>query len=417
MTTCAHSELLILGAGPAGLGAALQAAPSGMSITVVDDNPQPGGQIWRAQASAQAQGAALLQHPGVRLHCGTRLVARTGARQVLLENAQGAWEQRYDKLILCSGARELLLPFPGWTLPGVSGAGGLQALIKGGMPVRGERIVVAGSGPLLLAVAQSARAAGAEVLRVAEQARGAALARFAAALWRWPDKLLQAARLGTAAYRTDSYVLQAQGGERLESVLLQEHGQAREWRCTRLACGFGLVPNTEIGQLLGCALDASGALAVDAGQRTSLAEHWAAGECTGIGGSERAWLQGRIAACGATGDAAQAQALQRQVRHWDHFVQALAQHFALRPELRTLADAATVVCRCEDVRWGQLADCESWIDAKLHTRCGMGACQGRVCGAALQHLRGWSAPPPSALLAPVRLASLGATRPTDAGTP
>ncbi|MEN1606837.1 FAD/NAD(P)-binding oxidoreductase, partial [Pseudomonas aeruginosa] len=134
---------------------------------------------------------------------------------------------------------ELLLPFPGWTLPGVTGAGGLQALAKGGLPLAGQRLVVAGSGPLLLASAASASQCGARLLRVAEQAPARTLAAFAVRLPRWPGKLWQAAGLFARSYRADSYVLAALGEERLEAVRLREGGRVREIACERLACGFG----------------------------------------------------------------------------------------------------------------------------------------------------------------------------------
>ena len=150
-------DLLIIGAGPAGMAAALAAAPSGLRIGVIDDNPLPGGQIWRdgvhahLPANARRHRAALAAAQNIQLFTATRVVAIAGPQQLLLEDGERAWRARYAKLFLCTGARELLLPFPGWTLPGVTGAGGLQALIKGGVPVAGERLVIAGSGPLLLA--------------------------------------------------------------------------------------------------------------------------------------------------------------------------------------------------------------------------------------------------------------------------
>jgi NADPH-dependent 2,4-dienoyl-CoA reductase/sulfur reductase-like enzyme len=158
----AHCDLLIIGAGPAGLAAAVAAAPSGARITVIDDNPAPGGQIWRDGPNvtlpepARKLREALARHTNITVVIGTRVVATLPNKQLLLEGPYRGWRQGYDKLILCTGARELLLPFPGWTLSGVTGAGGLQALIKGGMPMQGERIVIAGTGPLLLALAASA---------------------------------------------------------------------------------------------------------------------------------------------------------------------------------------------------------------------------------------------------------------------
>ena len=148
--TQTHCDLLIIGAGPAGLAAALAAAPSGASITLLDDNPAPGGQIWRAGPGVQLPAAALQQREAldrlhnVRVRNGTRVVALPQPGCVLLEEAQQSCTLHYQKLILCTGARELLLPFPGWTLPGVTGAGGLQALIKGGVPVRGMEVAVVG---------------------------------------------------------------------------------------------------------------------------------------------------------------------------------------------------------------------------------------------------------------------------------
>ena len=179
LETC---DVLVVGAGPAGMAAAVAAAASGASVVVIDDNPVPGGQIWRdgpgasLPPEARHWREALARHANIRVRSGTRVVAAPASHELLLEDAEGATRMQWKKLILCTGARELLLPFPGWTLPGVTGAGGLQALIKAGLPVEGERIVVAGSGPLLLAAAATAKAAGAQVLRIAEQAAFASVA-------------------------------------------------------------------------------------------------------------------------------------------------------------------------------------------------------------------------------------------------
>ncbi|MDP3652265.1 MAG: FAD/NAD(P)-binding oxidoreductase [Rhodoferax sp.] len=407
-----HCDVLIIGTGPAGLAAALAAAPSGARIVMVDDNPAPGGQIWRdgpgvqLPSAAVERRAALARHANVRILSGTRLVAVPQPQQVLLEDATRGWRLQYATCIVCTGARELLLPFPGWTLPGVTGAGGLQALIKGGMPVRGERIVVAGSGPLLLAVAATAQAAGATVLRVAEQASLGAVAGFAAALWRWPAKAVQGLGLLHPGYRTSSHVLSVAGQDRVESVRLRQGAHSVDLACDRVACGFGLIPNTHIGQALGCALSAQQAIAVDAWQATSLPGHYAAGECTGFGGSEKALVQGAIAGHAAVGQRAQAQALWPERQRWEAFATQLHRHFALQPQLKNLAAPDTLVCRCEDVTLGQLAGCQSWTEAKLHTRCGMGACQGRVCGAATQHLWGWAPPAPRMPITPTRIGTL-----------
>jgi NADPH-dependent 2,4-dienoyl-CoA reductase/sulfur reductase-like enzyme len=321
---------------------------------------------------------------------------------------------QWQKLILCTGARELLLPFPGWTLPGVTGAGGLQALIKAGLPVEGERIVIAGSGPLLLAVAATAKAAGAQVLRIAEQASFASVAAFGARLVRWPGKAVQALTLADARYRTASRVVSAQGTAQVESVRLRQGSREVEMACDRIACGFGLTPNTQLGQLLGCALAGPG-LAVDALQATSVAGIYAAGECTGFGGSERALVQGTIAGHAAVGEAAKARAHDRERVRWAVFAAQLHRRFALADDLKALSRPDTLVCRCEDVPFAALSSCTGWTDAKLHRRCGMGACQGRVCGDAAQFLFGWTPPAPRPPLMPVRIETLaGLAAPGDA---
>ena len=411
-----HCDLLIVGAGPAGMAAAVAAAPSGASIVVIDDNPAPGGQIWRDGPGAALPPAArqwreaMARHANIRVCSGTRIVAAPSPRTLLLEDAERGWCVQWARLILCTGARELLLPFPGWTLPGVTGAGGLQALIKAGMPVEDERIVIAGSGPLLLAAAATARAAGAKVVRIAEQASFAAVAGFAASLVRWPGKAAQAVTLADPRYRTASRVVSAQGNGQLASVRLRQGGRELDVACERLACGFGLTPNTQLGQMLGCALTTSGAgtqaIAVDARQATSIPGIYAAGECTGFGGSERALAQGTIAGHAAVGNAHAAQQHEGERARWNAFAARLHRSFALAPDLRTLPQPDTLVCRCEDVPLSALSACSGWTDAKLHRRCGMGACQGRVCGDAAQFLFGWTPPAPRPPLSPVRIATL-----------
>lgn len=406
-----HVDLLIIGAGPAGMAAALAAAPRGLNIAVLDDNPLPGGQIWRdgpqAHVPQQARDmrAQLQQLDNVRVHSGCKVIALAGPKRLLLEDAERGWVLSYDTLILCTGARERLLPFPGWTLPGVTGAGGLQALIKGGLPVANERIVIAGSGPLLLASSATAQKHGARVVRIAEQAPLAAVAGFAAGLWRWPNKAIQAITLGSAVYRTSAHVLAALGRDRLEAVRVKVGDKVEELACERLACGFGLVPNVEIASALGCAVR-NQAVVVDDWQASSVADHYAAGECTGFGGSELALVEGRIAGLAAIGARDEARKLWAERRRWQGFADRLNTAFSLDPALRTLAQPDTVVCRCEDVRHADLVEHCNWSHAKLATRCGMGACQGRVCSTAAQTLFGWDPPQLRPPFSPARISTL-----------
>ncbi|WP_434576989.1 NAD(P)/FAD-dependent oxidoreductase [Pseudomonas sp. Z5-35] len=405
------TDILIVGAGPAGMAAALAAASSGARILLLDDNPIPGGQIWRdgPQAHLPTEAQRLRDRlqgcSTIQCRTGTRVIASAAEKTLLVEDAERGWLISYDRLILCTGARELLLPFPGWTLPGVTGAGGLQALIKGGLPVRGERLVVAGSGPLLLASAATARHHGAQVLRIAEQASRSAVAGFAMQLPRWPGKFLQSFSLFDGHYRTATHVLEAFGTDKLEGVRLQQHGKTVELACDRLACGFGLIPNTQLGQALGCALEGQ-ALAVDAWQATTRPGLYAAGECTGFGGSELALVEGAIAGHAAVGDALAAERLWSRRTRWQGFARSLNTAFVLDLRLKQLVRDDTLVCRCEDVSFGELSSHGNWREAKLASRCGMGACQGRICGAALEHLLGWTPPLPRPPFSPARIETL-----------
>jgi NADPH-dependent 2,4-dienoyl-CoA reductase/sulfur reductase-like enzyme len=391
--------IVILGAGPAGMAAAEAASGHGQSVVLVDENAAPGGQIWRGggphwrDAGAARLWDLLRGRPHVRVMCSARVVACPSPHTLLLDCPDGPRVLPWQRLVICSGARELLLPFPGWTLPGVTGAGGLQALIKGGMPVAGKRVVVAGTGPLLLAVAETVRRSGGEVVAIAEHRNGAALARFGAALaLRHPAKLAQAARLFHALrgvpYLRAASVVAANGETRLASVTIEQSGGRREIDCDFLACGFGLVPALELAGLLGCSTT-EGRVAIDADGRTSVDGVWAAGESTGIGGVDKALAEGRIAGLSAAGMPA-TPGDRRALATSLAFAQLLAASFAPSPQLRTLCSPSTIVCRCEDVSAGEVAGYADWRSAKLQTRVGMGPCQGRVCGSACAFLYGWS---------------------------
>lgn len=404
-------DMVIVGAGPAGLSAAIAAAEKGQQILILDNNPAAGGQIWRGgpifpiPQVAQEMYQKIQLLPNVDQIYSAKIVASPFKGQLLVERPHDSLNVHYRQLILCTGARELLLPFPGWTLPGVTGAGGLQALIKAGTSVKNERIVIAGSGPLLLASADTAQKAGAKVLYVAEQASQSSVRQFAFRLWRWPAKIMQALSLPFRLYRANSYVIEAIGEERLERVRIQTATGIIEVECDRLACGYGLVPNTQLGQLLGCAIE-NNAISVDEKQQTSQAHIFAAGECTGFGGSELALIEGRIAGYAAIGQTEKVKRLLAQRRRYQAFANLLQSSFKLGPELKTLARPESIFCRCEDVSFEKVAERSHWIDAKLHTRCGMGACQGSTCAAAAAFLFDWTIPNSRPPLLPTRVDSL-----------
>jgi NADPH-dependent 2,4-dienoyl-CoA reductase/sulfur reductase-like enzyme len=414
-------DVLIIGAGPAGLSAAQAAASSGAQVLVLDDNPAAGGQIWRAGAHAHLPAEALALQRAVQAcaHVRTiqsaKVVGCLDSNTLLVETDSSALRVRWSKLILCTGARERLLPFPGWTLPGVTGAGGLQALIKGGTPVHGQRVLIAGSGPLLLAAAATARKAGAQVLMVAEHASLARVSAFASKLPLWPPKLVQAARLLDTRLRTSTTVLSAQGNGKVQQATLQHGSRTLTLDCDRVAVGYGLVPNVGLAQVLGCALhtpDGVPAVQVDARQQSTVTNIYAAGECTGIGGCERAQAQGSIAGLAATGQLDKARAHEKARRRWSAFAAHANACFALDDTLKSLPQPDTLVCRCEDVTHGALQGHSNWTQAKIHTRCGMGACQGKVCGTAAQFLYGWDMPTPRLPLAVARVGTLAGVNAT-----
>ncbi|HXS96966.1 MAG TPA: FAD/NAD(P)-binding oxidoreductase [Candidatus Limnocylindrales bacterium] len=394
-------DVVVVGAGPAGLAASRRALASGARVAMLDDNPAAGGQIWRGMVAER-------DVPAVDRMMSARVVAAPSAGRLSVEFPQGAADLEYGALVLATGARERFLPFPGWTLPNVAGAGGLQALAKGGLPVKGKRVVVAGSGPLLLAVAKYLRDHGATIAAIAEQATHPAVVGFAAKLVAQPKKLMQAmqlrAGLAGVRYLTSCWPVRAVGDGELESVTLRRRDTQWTERCDYLACGFGLVPNLELASVLGCRIE-NGAVAVDGQQQTSVAHVYAAGEATGIGGLDLAIVEGEIAGLAAAGGTAERALLAERDRH-RRFAADLERAFALRAELREMVTDDTLMCRCEDVTFGRVRECAGWREAKLHTRCGMGPCQGRVCGAAAEFLLGWHAESVRPPVFPARISTL-----------
>jgi NADPH-dependent 2,4-dienoyl-CoA reductase/sulfur reductase-like enzyme len=390
-------DILVVGAGPAGIAAAVSAADAGLRVGLVDDNPAPGGQIWRNGASQPAAARSLLARldvaPVQRLQ-GWR-VFDSPARGVLRAECENECaDLEYGKLILATGARERFLPFPGWTLPNVMGAGGLDAMVRGGLPIAGKRVVVAGTGPLLFAVAAHLARRGATIAAICEQAHLRRLVSFTANLFDEPAKLLQGIKYGASTlgvrFYTSCWPIAADGKEKLETVTLMRKGKRWDERCDYLACGFHLVCNLELPALFGCRIE-DGFVVVDDLQCTSIADMFCAGEPTGIAGVELALLEGQIAGLAAAGRTEEAKKLAQRRRRKLGFVRALQAATALDPHLKTLASDETIICRCEDVAFGALREHPSWRDAKLHTRCGMGPCQGRICGSATEFLFGWSA--------------------------
>ena len=395
--------VLVVGAGPAGIAAACAARESGQSVLVVDDNPSPGGQIWRGTAPIPSPWAQRCARAGFEILSRVTVIDQPAPGVLLAESAEGICLLRYAKLILATGARERFLPFPGWTLPGVTGAGGLQALVKSGLEIRGKRVVVAGTGPLLVAVATWLRKCGAHIALIAEQAPWSRLLRFAPALAAHPEKTAGIAPPGRTALSAGM-----PSGRRAKGRASWKRSSCgaapRRGRkdCDYLACGFGLVPNMELPLLLGCAVE-GGSVVTNEWQETTVPGVYFAGD---PGGLDLALAEGAIAGYGAAGRLDEARRHFAARGHARRFHDACHSTFRLAEDLKSAPQADTVICRCENVTWGALAAHSSWRSAKLETRCGMGPCQGRVCGSALEFLRGW---PPQTVrppLFPCRMESL-----------
>jgi len=401
-------DVMVVGAGPAGLAAAYRAAQAGLRVVVIDDNPAAGGQIWRGEeakpTSPEAQAwFEKIRGVDIQLITGARVFQQPHPGTLLAETSEGVRELKYNSLVLATGACERFLPFPGWTLPNVMGAGGLQALVKTGLPIEGKRVVVAGSGPLLLAVAAYLRGRGADVLLIAEQASLVQLAKFAVGLVGKRSQAFSLKRqLRGVRYLSGCWVVAAHGAEKLESVTLSCGGKIA---CDYLACGYHLVPNVELAELLGCVVE-NGSVSVDQFQQTSVANVYSAGETTGIGGLELSLVEGEIAGLAIAGKHEEARSFFRVREQQRKFAKRLNRTFALREELKQLPAPETIVCRCEDVTFARLTAHRSWREAKLQTRCGMGPCQGRVCGGAVEFLFGWRAESVRPPVLPVRVESL-----------
>ena len=446
-------DVAVIGAGPAGIAAAASAAQSGARVAVIDDNAAPGGQIWRTgtKQSAYPEAAHWIQalsSSGAVVFSSARLfhveqfasgseksgsekneqssqlgsgdgVAVTSLTRMFhvehfaldVETADDSFRIRCKKIVLATGARELFLPFPGWTLPNVLGAGGLQALAKSGLPLEGKRIIVAGTGPLLLAAAAYFVEHGATVLCICEQAPLNPLSRFTLTLLAFPEKLREAAKLRyrarNAPYLLNAWPVAALGQDRLHAVRISVGGTVREMECDYLACGFHLVPNLEIAKALRCHL-LDGFVQVNDYQETSEPGVFCAGEPTGIGGVELSLVEGQIAGYAAAGRSNEARKFFAKRARYQKLVPAMRSAFSLRPELANLAQPDTLLCRCEDVPVETARKHGGWRPAKLHTRCGMGPCQGRVCGAAAEFLFGWNIDSWRPPIFPVRCSTLAA---------
>ncbi|WP_052744665.1 NAD(P)/FAD-dependent oxidoreductase, partial [Streptomyces odonnellii] len=321
---------------------------------------------------------------------------------------------RSRTVVVATGAYDRQLPFPGWTLPGVFTAGGVQALLKGQGVVAGQRIAVAGTGPFLLAVAAGLAEAGARVVGVFEAGLPAGFARHPLAVARNPAKLAEGADFmrtllrHRVPYRTRTAVIAAHGdGEvsgatvaRLDAGWRIVPGSQRRIDCDTLAVGYGFTPQTEIALQLGCAThrDSDGSLVAtaDGRQLSTVPGVYLAGEVCGVGGAALSVTEGELAGLhaafvttGAVADRAVVRRLTRRRAARRRFATALHEAYPVPPGWTTWLDTDTLVCRCEEVTSEAVTEAVEELGAtdargvKLYARPGMGLCQGRVCGYAV----------------------------------
>ncbi|MFC9242525.1 FAD-dependent oxidoreductase [Streptomyces sp. NPDC057136] len=466
-------DLAVIGAGPAGLSGAATASELGLSVALLDASGQVGGQFYRHPDPAAGVARPEALHHGwsafveLRRRQEASGVAHLAGHHVWTVTGQdGDWavhavtgadgegerpvRVRARALLLATGSYERQLPFPGWTLPGVVGAGGAQAMLKSGLVLPGSRIVVAGSGPLLLAVASSLAAAGARVPAVVEASGYLRYARRPLALAANPQKMTEAVVHGSALLRhrvrplLHSAVTEVHGAQRVEAVTVSRldrdwrplPGTGRRIECDALAVGHGLAPQIELATGLGCATrrtaDATTALVLDDLQETSVAGVWSAGETGGVGGAQLAIAEGELAALAvaarlrrqsaqggqsAPGQLRRARRLRRRRARMRVFADVMAASHAPGTGWPSWLSDDTDVCRCEEVTAGRIREAVDELGAhdartaKLLTRAGMGWCQGRMCGAAVACLAAGGGVPPSderrLLAVPVPLAVLG----------
>lgn len=414
-------DVVIVGAGPAGMAAACVAAERGLTVTVLDEQDAPGGQIYRAVTKANARRLSVL---GPDYAAGGELARAFAACGAKHERGAAVWQVsaarvvdyvqggvvksvQAGSVILCSGAMERPFPVPGWTLPGVLTAGAAQILLKTAEVVPGEPVVLAGCGPLLYLLAWQYLRAGVPIRAIVDTTEGAdyrrAMAHLPGAVKGWRQlakglKLMSAIRRAGVPLHQGASDLALEGGEAVEAIRFTARGRASRIPARVVLLHQGVVPNTQISWSLRAQHRWDDAQlcwvpVTDEWGELDVAGIYVAGDGRGIGGAQAAEQQGRLAAlevahrAGRIDRAARdslAAPVQRALRETLHIRPFLDALYRPKDANRIPADDVTV-CRCEEVTAGELRGfvrlgCLGPNQAKSFGRCGMGPCQGRLCG-------------------------------------
>ena len=444
-------DVLVVGAGPAGLSAARSLAIAGADVIVADERLHPGGQFFKPLAPSHQADLAVLdgqfrdgavlrrsaELAGVRILSETTVWAAFTPNEVAAVVAGRSTIFRPKRLVLATGAYEQSWPVPGWTLSGVMTVGGLQTLARSYRVAPGQAIVIAGNGPLCLQTAVELLEGGANVSAVFEAAPRPGFARFGALAGTMvADPFLamkgaaMIARLGNLVH-WNSRVTQISGDVKVYSV------DAGLYRIDAdiVALGYGFSSSSELARSLGCAhrfvARGSGSMEtiIDEDGRTSVEQVFAIGDGARFGGAQSAQAQGQVAAWAIAGDLGlklgEPIAARRTIRRAERFQSALWDLFAAEPMRPTEIRDEAIVCRCEEVTAGELrrqisAGHDSPAALKRATRAGMGRCQGRYCASVVAGLCpgevdefGLFAPRPPAK--PVPIAALSVDQPEWTG--
>ena len=421
-------DLIVIGAGPAGAHAALAAAEQGLSVVLVDEAPTAGGQIYRAPRRAVAPKGDKAERDGqagdalraavarssVDSRMGRRVWSVTPGFRVDMLASGGSEAVTAPRLVAATGAYERVIPFEGWTLPGVIGLAAATALLKGEAMSPGRRIVIAGCGPLLVAVAAKVAAVGADIAALVDLSSPGDWLGAMPLLASRPFLLAEGAgwalRIGRRRvpvfFRHKVLRAEATAADCVGRVVIapvddlgyRRAGRLRSFDVDCLVVGHGLVPGSDIPRLLRAAHRydrprGGWVPTVDEAGRASVAGLYAVGDGAGIAGAQAAALAGTVAGLAAAMDAgrmpiaavqARLQASARDRSRSLRFAAGIARLTPPRPGLVAEMAEDVVVCRCEEVTRGQI---EQALDAgacevnqlKHFTRCGMGPCQGRMC--------------------------------------